>query len=150
MKIKSLLAAVLLGLGITSSAVAATQAVNSGTDGFSYSFSGAGTLSASFSSVFFDITDVLLDGTSGSWTEVVGATGFEQWSFGPTSIGAGNHTLEILGSATGPGGFTYGAYSYTPQVLTAPVPEPETYAMLLAGLGAVGFMSRRRQRIGQS
>lgn len=29
-------------------------------------------------------------------------------------------------------------------VLTAPVPEPETYAMLLAGLGLVGFMVRRR------
>lgn len=27
---------------------------------------------------------------------------------------------------------------------TAPVPEPETYAMLLAGLGLVGFVARRR------
>jgi len=26
-----------------------------------------------------------------------------------------------------------------------PVPEPETYAMLLAGLGAMGFLARRRQ-----
>ena len=26
----------------------------------------------------------------------------------------------------------------------APVPEPETYAMLLAGLGLVGFMARRK------
>jgi hypothetical protein len=27
----------------------------------------------------------------------------------------------------------------------APVPEPETYAMLLAGLGLLGFMARRRK-----
>jgi hypothetical protein len=30
----------------------------------------------------------------------------------------------------------------------AAVPEPETYAMLLVGLGAVGFMSKRRRQIG--
>jgi hypothetical protein len=27
----------------------------------------------------------------------------------------------------------------------APVPEPETYAMLLAGLGLIGAMRRRRK-----
>lgn len=31
-------------------------------------------------------------------------------------------------------------------VLTAPVPEPETYAMLLAGLGLLGFIARRKGR----
>ena len=31
---------------------------------------------------------------------------------------------------------------YTP---TSPVPEPETYAMLLAGLGLIGFSARRRK-----
>ncbi len=31
-------------------------------------------------------------------------------------------------------------------VHTAPVPEPETYAMLLGGLAVTGFLARRRQR----
>lgn len=33
-----------------------------------------------------------------------------------------------------------------PALVTQPVPEPETYAMLLAGLGLVGFIGRRRQK----
>ena len=30
-------------------------------------------------------------------------------------------------------------------IINSPVPEPETYAMLLAGLGLVGFLARRRK-----
>ena len=30
--------------------------------------------------------------------------------------------------------------------VTSPVPEPETYALLLAGLGAIGFIARRQQQ----
>jgi hypothetical protein len=30
--------------------------------------------------------------------------------------------------------------------LTAPIPEPETYAMMLAGLGLMGFVARRREK----
>jgi hypothetical protein len=35
---------------------------------------------------------------------------------------------------------THGSFS------TSPVPEPETYAMLMAGLGLMGFVARRRKR----
>jgi hypothetical protein len=31
------------------------------------------------------------------------------------------------------------------QTITAAVPEPETYAMMMAGLGMIGFMARRRK-----
>jgi PEP-CTERM motif len=39
-----------------------------------------------------------------------------------------------------------GGYSakYTP--ITSPVPEPETYTMILAGLGLIGFTARRRKQ----
>ena len=32
------------------------------------------------------------------------------------------------------------------QLIFAPVPEPETYAMMLAGLGLLGFIGRRRKQ----
>lgn len=37
------------------------------------------------------------------------------------------------------------AFRITPTTSTAPIPEPETYAMLLAGLGLLGFVARRRK-----
>lgn len=41
------------------------------------------------------------------------------------------------------GQWSYGETSA--QFVAAPVPEPETYALMLAGLGLVGFMARRRK-----
>jgi hypothetical protein len=99
-------------------------------------------------------------GTTGQWADVF-------WS--PVTILAdetyfllfsGNSTLAIDGD-TGNGysrgnvfgllgyqsfsdyDFTFRTYAYEN---TAPVPEPETYAMMLAGLGLLGLARRRKQK----
>lgn len=57
------------------------------------------------------------------------------------------YTLKITGTtkASPPGGF--GLVSITSVNGTvSPVPEPESYAMLLAGLGLVGTIARRRMK----
>jgi hypothetical protein len=59
-------------------------------------------------------------------------------------IGAGRYTVRVSGLVTGPklGGSRLGIYQGGFAV--TPVPEPESYALLGAGLLAVFFMSRRR------
>jgi PEP-CTERM motif len=60
----------------------------------------------------------------------------------PVSLLAGTYTLQIKGTVAGLSGGSYaGVLNIANPV---PVPEPETYAMLLAGLGLMGFMSRRK------
>ena len=54
-------------------------------------------------------------------------------------LSAGNYTTNVLGLFDG----GFGAYSLTSTV--SPVPEASTLAMLLGGLGLVGFMARRRK-----
>lgn len=56
-------------------------------------------------------------------------------------LSAGNYHFSVTGSADGSAG---GLYTLTSQV--AVIPEPETYVMLLAGLGLMGFVARRRQK----
>lgn len=52
-----------------------------------------------------------------------------------------NTTAYTSGLFTGINGSAATAHAYIP----APVPEPETYALLLAGLGVIGFLARHRR-----
>lgn len=55
------------------------------------------------------------------------------------------HVLNLVWNTGGGGSYPAGTYAQD-QLYLAPVPEPETYAMMLAGLGLLGFMARRRRR----
>lgn len=57
------------------------------------------------------------------------------------SVAAGSYYWAVAGDAVGVNG---GAYLFAAN--TAPVPEPETYAMMLAGLGLLGFVGKRRMK----
>ncbi len=80
-----------------------------------------------------DMTTVLATGTFGNFGPRLALGGLTS-----TNI-AGNYFLHIAGISTGAGTYN-GTVS-----LVSPVPEPETYGMLLAGLGMIGFVARRRK-----
>jgi len=81
-----------------------------------------------------------------------GTTGTTSWfeialGGAPLVVPTQTFRIEISGNVVGTGQVlngqtTYGSYDFSIQA--APVPEPETYALMLAGLGAVGFLLRRR------
>lgn len=66
--------------------------------------------------------------------------GASYWELTDTLLPAGVLTLTIVGTLS-----NGGSYGGDINVLLAPVPEPETYAMMLGGLGLLGFMARRRK-----
>jgi hypothetical protein len=70
------------------------------------------------------------DGTSGNSTHAYG------------TLAAGDYYYLVSGTGTGLAG---GFYTISSSTATA-VPEPDTYALLLAGLGVVGFLAHRSRR----
>lgn len=54
-------------------------------------------------------------------------------------LDTGNYSLAVAGTSVGDG-------TYQVSLLATPVPEPESIAMLLAGLGLMGAIARRRNQ----
>jgi len=66
--------------------------------------------------------------------------GLRSLAFTPGSSGS------YLLSFANAGGDNLGAILDNVVVSTPAIPEPETYALMLAGLGAVGYAARRRKQ----
>jgi len=110
---------------------------------------GGGGVAATFGSAIFGANDI-----------TVQVTGFDAAVFEPDTIASaeGIFTLRLGNSADasflgsvdnvlGNGANDAGDYKFAADgYATLAVPEAETYAMMLAGLGLVGFMARRRAR----
>jgi hypothetical protein len=64
-----------------------------------------------------------------------------RYTFSVSNLAAGSYTLQFNLIA---GGNYEGSYTISP--ITVPVPEPETYGMMFAGLALMGTIAARRQR----
>jgi hypothetical protein len=102
-------------------------------DSFTFTLAGPGEISGgTFSFGISGFTAVLQDATFAA----IGIDTNPNDGFSFAGLSAGNYSLNLLGSSST--GAAYGG------ILSA-VPEPETYALMLAGLGIVGFVAARRR-----
>jgi hypothetical protein len=91
----------------------------------------------------YDITSVLFDGSPYvASTDSPAPVAINVFQFqGPVTNAV--HTITVAGISAG-GTFT-GSVGISNNVAPPPVPEPETYALMLAGVAAVGFVVMRRR-----
>jgi hypothetical protein len=75
----------------------------------------------------------------------LGTGTIDLWSLTTSNLAAGDYYVKVSGMLVSNGSGSFGA-----NINLAPVPEPETYGMLLAGLGALGFLARRRKQDGDA
>lgn len=129
-----------------------------------FTFSVTGTTSSNFDAIVSSISrtaDTGLDisglslyrvgggtGTGGTGMDTLISSGtqvnkgaMDVWSVSSSNLSAGDYYLLVSGNMV-----SNTAASFGGAVMLAPVPEPETYGMMIAGLGVLGFLARRRKQ----
>ena len=71
---------------------------------------------------------------------------WKSYSVSASNVTSGEHVLSFVGLNPNHAGDT-AVFLDKVALNVTPVPEPETYAMLLVGLGAVGCLKRRKQKL---
>lgn len=113
-----------------------------------------GTTAAQAASALVKITSGLYGDTTPD-SQKFGAAAFANPQIGGQSDHeAGSFTFSLTNSGTDVGRYSASVIAsatggFRPLIAgaVAPIPEPSTYAMLAAGLGVVGFVSRRRRHL---
>jgi len=120
-------------------------------DTFTFSLGVASSVQSNVTSFFGGISPAFYSIVSTGADHVVGGgddVSIEGFVFGNTStshitnLAAGDYYFNVFGLATA----APAAYAISASATALPVPEPETYAMLGAGLAAIGFVISRRRR----
>jgi hypothetical protein len=122
---------------------------NTFTDKYQFTTSVAGTLTGDVWSIGgndkqgLSITDFSLFDNNGKLLTAnqLSSGQTDNWALSYANLSAGSYYVQISGTALG-----NGASKYTADLSVSPVPEPESYAMMLAGLGLVGFAARRTKK----
>jgi hypothetical protein len=115
------------------------------TDIYTFTLPVTTTLSGIVSSVVsggqdVDFTSLVLTGPSGPFSfSLVNPDPFEIWTISTPTLLAGAYTLTLIGTNSAAIG------TYTGNIAVSAVPEAETYALMLAGLGVIGFLALRRR-----
>ena len=89
--------------------------------------------------------DPLTQAVLGTAIAGINETGFgahptDSWSLAGYGLTAGDYAIRVDGQVRGAGGGAFGA-----DLTVSPVPEPQAWGMLLAGIGVIGTLTRRKR-----
>jgi hypothetical protein len=139
-----------LGPTITNSGGVATSFGALINDQFTFSLTSASTVQSNVSTflgninpAFYGIYTAGADSIVGNADDVlVVGHGFSSVSTSHfDTLAAGSYHFQVFGLSNA----ALSAYALSATAVAQPVPEPETYALLGAGLGIIGFVARRRR-----